>query len=77
MNKDKLKSAFISGRWRRGRVGRKRHAGYPGSAQTKSGSPTYHYLPANSDSVQWGYFSKLLKPQLEVQNRETTSPSRL
>ena len=29
-------------------------------------SPTYHYLPANSDTVHWGYFSKLLKPQLEV-----------
>ena len=38
----------------------------PASAQTMPGQPTYHYLPANSDTVHWGYFSKLLKPQLEV-----------
>src|SRR5262249_23777347 len=38
----------------------------PASAQPKPGQPTYHYLPANSDTVHWGYFSKLLKPQLEV-----------
>jgi hypothetical protein len=36
----------------------------PASAQTQPGKPTYHYLPANSDTVHWGYFSKLLKPQL-------------
>jgi hypothetical protein len=30
------------------------------------GQPTYHYLPANADTVHWGYFSKLLKPQLEL-----------
>ena len=36
----------------------------PASAQTRQ--PTYHYLPANADTVHWGYFSKLLKPQLEV-----------
>ena len=34
----------------------------PASAQTKPGQPTYHYLPANADTVHWGYFSKLLKP---------------
>ena len=38
----------------------------PASAQAKPGQPTYHYLPASSDTVHWGYFSKLLKPQLEV-----------
>ena len=27
------------------------------------GQPTYHYLPANSDTVHWGYFSKSLKPR--------------
>ena len=26
----------------------------------------YHYLPATAETVHWGYFSKLLKPQLEV-----------
>jgi hypothetical protein len=36
----------------------------PASAETRPGQPTYHYLPANADTVHWGYFSKLLKPQL-------------
>jgi hypothetical protein len=26
----------------------------------------YHYLPANADTVHWGYFSKLLKPLIEI-----------
>ncbi len=30
------------------------------------GRPKHHYLPATSETVHWGYFSKLLKPQLEV-----------
>ena len=38
----------------------------PASAQPRPGQPTYHYLPANADTVHWGYFSKLLKPQLEL-----------
>src|SRR5437764_12064228 len=38
----------------------------PASAQARPGQPTYHYLPANADTVHRGYFSKLLKPQLEV-----------
>jgi acetamidase/formamidase len=38
----------------------------PASAQSRPGKPTYHYLPATADTVHWGYFSKLLKPQLEV-----------
>ncbi len=38
----------------------------PASAQTRPGQPTYHYLPATADIVHWGYFRKLLKPQLEV-----------
>ena len=28
----------------------------------------YHYLPATAETVHWGYFSKLLKPQLEVES---------
>jgi acetamidase/formamidase len=36
------------------------------SAAPRPGKPTYHYLPATADTVHWGYFSKLLKPQLEV-----------
>jgi acetamidase/formamidase len=38
----------------------------PASAQARPGRPTYHYLPATADTVHWGYFSKLLKPQLEI-----------
>ena len=26
----------------------------------------YHYLPATAETVHWGYFSKLLKPRVEV-----------
>ena len=36
------------------------------STAPRPGKPTYHYLPATVDTVHWGYFSKLLKPQLEV-----------
>jgi hypothetical protein len=65
-----LKSAFLAGggaaaAWAGGVT-----LATPASAQTKPGQPTYHYLPATADTVHWGYFSKLLKPQLE------TSPSR-
>src|SRR5216683_888275 len=40
----------------------------PASAQSaaRPGKPAYHYLPATAETVHWGYFSKLLKPQLEV-----------
>jgi len=41
----------------------------PAMAQTaaaRQGRPNHHYLPATADTVHWGYFSKLLKPQLEV-----------
>ena len=40
----------------------------PASAQSaaRPGKPTYHYLPATAETVHWGYFSKLLKPQLEI-----------
>ena len=59
-----LKSAFAAGggaaAWATGTLAT------PASAQNAPGQPTYHYLPANSDTVHWGYFSKLLKPQLEV-----------
>ncbi len=33
---------------------------------TGQGRPKHHYLPATSETVHWGYFSKLLKPQIEV-----------
>jgi hypothetical protein len=27
---------------------------------------SYHHLPANADTVHWGYFSKKLKPAVEI-----------
>jgi hypothetical protein len=60
-----LKSAFVAG----GGAAAWAASGTlatPASAQNTPGKPGYHYLPANSDTVHWGYFSKLLKPQLEV-----------
>jgi acetamidase/formamidase len=36
------------------------------SAARQPGQPNYFHLPANAETVHWGYFSKLLKPQLEV-----------
>lgn len=36
------------------------------SASNGPATPSFHYLPANSDTVHWGYFSKTLKPQVEV-----------
>src|SRR5262245_19141882 len=27
---------------------------------------SHHHLPASAETVHWGYFSKLLKPQLEL-----------
>ena len=43
----------------------------PASAQSPArlGRTAYHYLPATADTVHWGYFSKLLKPRLEVELR--------
>ena len=31
-----------------------------------SSATRHHHLPANADTVHWGYFSKLLKPLVEV-----------
>jgi len=60
-----LKSAFVAGGGAAAWAASGRLTS-PASAQTKPGQPTYHYLPATADTVHWGYFSKLLKPQLEV-----------
>ena len=41
----------------------------PAVAQTvagQQGRPNHHYVPATADTVHWGYFSKLLKPVVEV-----------
>ena len=61
-----LKSAFLAGGGAAAAWAGAATLATPASAETKPGQPTYHYLPANSDTVHWGYFSKLLKPQIEV-----------
>jgi acetamidase/formamidase len=60
-----LKSAFVASggaaaAWAGGTLAT------PASAQSRPDRSTYHYLPATADTVHWGYFSKLLKPQLEI-----------
>src|SRR5260370_23609843 len=42
--------------------------GAPASAQpaARPGKPPHHHLPAPADPVHLGYFSKRLKPQLEI-----------
>lgn len=36
------------------------------SAARQPAQRSYHSLPANADNVHWGYFSKTLKPRVEV-----------
>src|SRR5690349_2053198 len=36
------------------------------SAAARQGKPNHHYVPATSETVHWGYFSKLLKPVIEI-----------
>ena len=38
------------------------------TAARTPGQPALHYLPATDQTVHWGYFSKLLKPRLEVES---------
>jgi len=41
----------------------------PAAGQTtaaRQGKPNHHYLPATAETVHWGYFSKLLKPVVEI-----------
>lgn len=44
----------------------------PGMAQAAAAQMpakrSYHHLPATADTVHWGYFSKKLKPQVEVES---------
>lgn len=63
-----LKSAFVSA------AGAAALAGgpaivTPAAAQTaaaRQGRPNHHFLPASAETVHWGYFSKLLKPAVEI-----------
>jgi acetamidase/formamidase len=36
------------------------------TAVARQVKPNHHYLPATADTVHWGFFSKLLKPRVEV-----------
>jgi acetamidase/formamidase len=36
------------------------------SAINGPATPSYHYLPANSETVHWGFFSKTLAPKVEI-----------
>lgn len=36
------------------------------SAARQPAQRSYHFLPANADTVHWGYFSKTLKPRVEL-----------
>jgi len=38
------------------------------SAARAPGERKHHYLPANADTVHWGYFSKSLKPRVEIES---------
>jgi hypothetical protein len=38
------------------------------------GSTNHYYVPATDKTVHWGYFSKLLKPVVEI--KSTSSPSK-
>src|SRR5262250_1197025 len=60
-----LKSAFVTSAGAAAALATGSVLMSPASAQVRPGRPTYHYLPATADTVHWGYFSKLLKPQLE------------
>lgn len=49
------------------------HAAAQGSADaagkgSKEGRATHYYIPANSKTVHWGYFSKSLKPLVELES---------
>jgi acetamidase/formamidase len=36
-------------------------------------SPRHHYVPANKDTVLWGYFSRSAKPVLEIDSGDTVT----
>jgi hypothetical protein len=64
-----LKSAFVAGGGAAALVASGGALISPAAAQTavaRQGQPGHHYVPATADTVHWGYFSKLLKPVVEV-----------
>ena len=64
-----LKSAFLAGGGAAAMTAGALPLASPAAAQTASarqGKPNHHYVPATADTVHWGYFSKLLKPVVEI-----------
>ncbi len=54
--------SFLKSRFAKGLI-----AGVPTSPLPKrAAAARHHHLPANADTVHWGFFSKNLKPQVEV-----------
>ncbi|MFV0298905.1 MAG: acetamidase/formamidase family protein [Hyphomicrobiaceae bacterium] len=65
-----LKSSFVAAGGASALMGGGLSLVSPALAQTSQAlqpaERAYHYLPANAETVHWGYFSKSLKPQVEV-----------
>ncbi|MCJ2024342.1 acetamidase/formamidase family protein [Methylobacterium sp. J-067] len=38
------------------------------AAKAAAGRTAHYHLPANADTIHWGYFSKNLKPQVEIES---------
>lgn len=66
-----LKSAFVAGGGAAALAAGGISLVSPAQAQTaasKIKQTAHHHLPANADTVHWGYFSKKLKPQVEIES---------
>ena len=66
-------AALGSGRPSRSKVGGQ-PPGRPVRRTSRSpaaGAPAHHHLPVDASRVHWGYFSRSLKPQLEVTSGDT------
>ncbi len=65
-----LKSAFVAGGGAAAAAAGGVGLVTPGLARASAGQrkpvPDFHYLPANADTVHWGYFSKTLPPRVEI-----------
>ena len=58
--------AFLGSRFARNGGALGLIAGIPTSSPKRATASKHHHLPANADTVHWGFFSKNLKPQVEV-----------
>src|SRR5262245_59697407 len=60
------RSAFLSSRFAAKGGVATLTAGGLGLPKMASSATRQHHLPANADTVHWGFFSRNLKPQLEI-----------